>query len=406
VDTHARVVGPIARRTGKRRVEVDFGDLVRKLVVCEHFILESESFLELPLLVRKFGYDGVCQLFKSGLVEIFSEVAGIGFSPDGLTIGLHRIISLQGDEEEHMQHCFDLLREIPGLSARQARRLEATVAEALAGPARQPRGTALAKVHADVESGSPVVKAAIAQVLSRRGPVAIAPDDFSLTMAPTRYHGNVRGPVKYWTVLDAHTDLGEVLGLSPRETHNCVEAGLSVIGNLNERIELMERFDAVTGFQSSEVPLFDQKLDFLVRGLDPAVSEERLSRVVEIADLPDVDPDPDVHDVDLVRLVEIAQSEDAREFRNWLRGVDGMSDSEIRDQVGGLRDTVRTAIRSPSGRVVRFCVTAGMHLLPAVGLVAGPAAEAMDRFLLERLVSKPGPTAFVDHLYPSVFTRH
>jgi hypothetical protein len=50
-----RIMGRVAVDAEAGRVaSVDFGDLVRKLILFEHVVLESEAVGEFPLLVRKF----------------------------------------------------------------------------------------------------------------------------------------------------------------------------------------------------------------------------------------------------------------------------------------------------------------------------------------------------------------
>jgi hypothetical protein len=54
-------------------VAVDFGALLRRLVVSEQVIIKSVGLRELPVLVAKFGYDGVKALLESGRVWLLCE---------------------------------------------------------------------------------------------------------------------------------------------------------------------------------------------------------------------------------------------------------------------------------------------------------------------------------------------
>jgi hypothetical protein len=408
MEARDRVFGPITRETATDEVSVDYGDLIRKLVLSEHFVLESDELKEFPLLVRKFGYDGVRELLDSGLIGVYCGFAGVAFAGDDLPLDLYRPLCISFPPEKDVQRALDSFDDIPGLSGKQARTLRTKLADLIIEPQSNVGIAMLAKLHADIETNSPILKTAVAQVIADvtdRVSAASVADDFSLTITPTSYHGYAKEPMKKLQVVEAQTDLGERFGLSRLETHDIIGSAITGIGSLNRRIELMEQLDAVTGFRSSELPLFEQKLSFLARQLDPDVEEQRFSRVVELADLPDVDPDPDCHDVDLSRLVDIAQGDSARAFRSWLRGIDRMSDEEIKGEIGNLRDTMRSAVHSPAGKAVRFGVTAGVSLVHGVGPIAAQAAGALDTFVFDKLISRPGPTAFVSQLYPSVFTR-
>src|SRR5882724_4765803 len=88
-----RVLCPIAEVTSRAsdgdptEVAVDFGALVRRLVVAELLVVQSIGLRELPHLVRKFGYDGVDALLSSGRVRLLCEsmfTANIGQYADRL----------------------------------------------------------------------------------------------------------------------------------------------------------------------------------------------------------------------------------------------------------------------------------------------------------------------------------
>jgi len=63
MDPRERQLGPIASLDEEiDTVKVDFGDLIRKLVLSDDVILQSIRLKELPLLVQKFGYEGMKEL--------------------------------------------------------------------------------------------------------------------------------------------------------------------------------------------------------------------------------------------------------------------------------------------------------------------------------------------------------
>lgn len=79
METRDRVLGPIAEVTARDEsgspadVAVDFGALLRRLVVSEQLVMQSIGLKELPLLVEKFGYDGVKALLESGRVRLLCQ---------------------------------------------------------------------------------------------------------------------------------------------------------------------------------------------------------------------------------------------------------------------------------------------------------------------------------------------
>jgi hypothetical protein len=44
-------------------------------------------------------------------------------------------------------------------------------------------------------------------------------------------------------------------------------------------------------------------------------------------------------------------------------------------------------------------------IIPVTGQILGPALDALDTFLLEKVLPESGVTIVVNDLYPSIFTR-
>jgi hypothetical protein len=191
----------------------------------------------------------------------------------------------------------------------------------------------------------------------KRASVVGAREHFGLDSDPNGFEFSVGrlDEQDFWT----HTNLGEVAALDAQTTHKVVERGLLGVAGLNHRVEYMDRYKAVTGFKVGELSLFDEKVGFLARQFDPNASRERLDRVIELLDLPDVDPRPDVHDVDMGRLIEVVNSEEAMEFRRWLRQIDSLDDREVREQIKRVREAMAHAIHGTAGKAVRFATSTG-----------------------------------------------
>jgi hypothetical protein len=108
-----------------------------------------------------------------------------------------------------------------------------------------------------------------------------------------------------------------------------------------------------------------------------------------------------VQDVDMAALLEITSGQEVRDFRQWLRTTDGLNDQEIEDLVRPVRDALGAAIRSPAAKAVRFATTTGVGaVLPPVGL----GLSILDTFLVDKLMPRPGPTAFLSRLSRSIFS--
>jgi hypothetical protein len=195
------------------------------------------------------------------------------------------------------------------------------------------------------------------------------------------------------------TSLGRSLGLDLATEHRLVERALLAAAGVNQRLELMSDFNAMTGFQAEEAPFLEDKLSFLVRQLDPNLQENRFDRVVEVAGLPSLADLPPGTTVDVDRLLEIRDDPECRNLRAWVRGSETLTEDEIRDQVNAVRQRVALATQSKAGTVMRFLATAAADFLPWGGL----AADGIDTFMIDKMLGRPGPAVFLAKHYRSLF---
>jgi hypothetical protein len=404
VEPRDRVLGPIAEVTAKDKagspteVAVDFGALLRKLVVSEQLVIQSIGLRELPFIVAKFGYDGAKALLESGRVRLLCEVmftANIGQYTDRLNgpvlpLGSYSFSALRAAPTKEMLsadlHQIDI---VAGINQKQARKLRHLAGGCLTQFPDDGGQLAEQQYKSDLTENVPMLKVAVALAAYRATGVEITTGQFDLR-------------VERLTEWDwrTTTDLGSLTGLSGQRLHTVVGSGLSAVCAISLQLEIMRTLNALSGFQNGDLPLLEKKFEQLARQLDPDAHEDRFDRVCEIAGLPDVSPDPNVHDVDLPRLLEVTMTPEAGEFRRWLRGIDSFTNKELADAFHPLKDALGAAVRSRAGKVVRLATTTGVGVLvPPAGIGLG----VLDTFLTEKILPGPGPTAFLSRLYPSIF---
>jgi hypothetical protein len=395
-------IGPEGREAGA----VDFGDLVRKLLVCDQVVLESGSLAEFPLLAQKFGYDGVRKLLESRRVRIHCEL--ITFGETGRTTELESrekkgalpmgsysfsTLALHG-RRDYIHKCLQPINETPGLNGKQTQHLRKLVGEAIYSPPSDSGVKAGKWLGADLDDRADVCKTAIAVAAVQTLDRSIDPDQIELRIERIDAED-------YRT----ETNLDRLLGLGAEEIHELVGRGLLGVGGLNMRLELMDRYDAVTGFRSEEIPLFDVKLKDAARRLSADHDLAQVTRVLDLTGLPDVDPDPATADVDLPRFLEILESDEAREFRAWVRDADSLDDKEIKHQLSKMRELIRHAVHSDLSKAIRWAAITGAGIkLQAPEAIAVPVS-GVDSLVLDKLVSKPGRLAFVSKLFPTIYKR-
>jgi hypothetical protein len=202
-------------------------------------------------------------------------------------------------------------------------------------------------------------------------------------------------------IFRAVTDLDRVLAVSIDDVHALIQRVLHGLRGLESRLEEMNSFSAISGFSDTEVALFFDRCRFLATQVNPNQQQKVFDRVVEISGLPTLDLSS-VGTVSILKLLEIRETDECRQFRAWLSTVANASDSEIREQVGSLRSKIGGVIGSALGKAVRFAAAAAVSVQwPTAGLAIG----ALDMFLLEKLFPKSGPACFLNEIYPSVFEQ-
>lgn len=397
-DIRERHLGPIAVYEPEMAVQVDAGALVRRLLLFDHVVLESARLKEIPALVALFGAQGLLDLLDSGVLEIVCDaltigeigrVAGLEITDHRggpLPIGAYRLSAISAADREQYLH--GVLQEVHSsqIRFREVKRLKKELAGRLLRYPRIAAEAAVEATHTELTTNPAVIGEAIRLATvkkTRRDPGALA-----LDIEPLALEGDFR----------ITAPIAQRIGVDAGAEDQIVRLGLLAAAGLNQRILLMEHFAAVTGFQDAELPVFANKLSFLAGAMDPSAQEQRFDRVLSIGGLPDLrHPAPGI---DAGRLLELRGRAEWREFRRWLRTVDSETDDQIADRFASLRAQAAELMQSPGGRVVRFVVNGAIGL---TGFLPGAAASAVDGFLVDRILGRPGPTAFLGRWYPTIF---
>lgn len=400
VEPRDRFLGPIAGETGgdpESPATVDFGNLVRKLVLFDEIIVESHNLKEPAPIAQKFGYDGAKALLESGRIRLVNDmvwVADIGQAPRPnrpmLPLGSYSINAARlTPPRDFLSRQLHKVDAVPGLTAKQAQKLRQLAgSRVVSNPEEAPR-LAQDQISRDFEANLPLLKMSISSAF------AVKWVYLELELAPQLRLERLSG--QDW---HTETNLDKITNLTTKQIHDAVGQGLAAASILNVRVALMHGFTALSGFQVNDLPLFEEKLEFVAREFDPDVQLTRFDRVREIVGLPDVSNDLAVRDVDMAKLIEITSGQEVHDFRQWLRASDSLTDKDMEDLVHPVRDALAQAIRTPAAKAVRLATTAGVGVLFPP---AGVGLSVLDTFLVDKVMPRPGPTAFLSRLSRSIF---
>lgn len=393
-----RILAPVAVRDAERNVVgANLGALVRRLILFEEVVIDCYGMRELPALITALGPEQFIELLGSGgvrlrvdgwvLGEVGNDAASLGRSTPlpPLSFALAPLVPAQEYRKQHISRGLGEIRAMT-LDTKTSQSVRLAIVDAVTPFPENPGALTMRQLPVDLTQRLDIVRAATDQALRQYGDRDPNGIDYAIQL-----HQETED------VYRAETNIGDRFDLSEDETDRVLERAVLAVGALNEHFELMEAYDAVAGARETEVQLIDAKLASVLQEVDPGRQEQRLTRVLEIANLPD--PETVVGNVNVQRLLEARQEKEIVEFRQWLRTLDNATDAEIEERVNSVREHISAAVYSPAGKAVRFAATAAADLLPFGGIVAG----ALDEFVLEKVIAEPGPVSFLGSTYTSFF---
>jgi hypothetical protein len=407
MDIQNRFVGFCATTVDdEREILVQPADLAATLLLFDEYVFESCKLLEFAQLVSIFGFDSVLELVKSKSINVKCDanlVVVFGKTEDlvrqGKTLQYDFSYVRAAKHENYVSSCLQSIPTSSTLSKKQRIKLKQAIAvridKAAGSPpdVNSPELKAVRNFLAEASSNVPNVKRACALELKQRHGIDIEPDGFSLVVH--RAGGDI---------LRAETNIEELLHLDAAQVHDVIKYGLLRMSGINERFGVMERYTALTGLNDIDLPVFEGRYEFLASQVDVNQDTVRLNRILQIKDFPDLSILASEGRLKLDKILEIRETRECKEFRNWLRRIDQSTDEEIRDEIESLRSSVGNFFGRTSGKLLRILVSNGVGLFPLpVGPALGLAASVIDSFVIEKLFPISGPISFINRSLPSAF---
>jgi hypothetical protein len=384
------VLGEVAIRSGLDVSGADIEGLLRRLLLYESVTIKSVRLRELPCLVRAFGKEGFLQLLNSGVLKIACEISGIisplskngvrALQPLHFSFGMFEIT----DREATLRSELRRLQGVPGLKNPDREIIEHAVLSKLVRPPSDYLNQLLAQFESDLRTQTPALQVATSERLKAK--LGEIEQPFELKVEEVEHR-----------TFRISNDLPKVFGISEQDAHDILGQAVSAVGHIDHRIADMAAYSAITGFAESEAPLLFGKLAGIMKSQNPKTSDAQFARVATIAEFPELAPGKRV---DVTRLLAARDSLELLEFREWISKLEGLTDEQIRDMIGGVKNRLSFMIRSGAGRTLRLAATTAIGL---AGPIAGVLAGALDTFLLERFFPSSGVLAFLTKTYPSLF---
>jgi hypothetical protein len=302
-------------------------------------------------------------------------------------------IITHAEREKIIHENLQKMHKIEGLKHKEVIKLKQSVVTKLVWFPKESTKIILAQMLTDLRSNVPNVKRAVVSRLKETiGDKEIPPEKVELRIG-----------VDDEDDVHVESNLSDVFGLQKSKAHEIIGWGLLAIGGINKRIETMRAFSALTGFRENELPLFENKLSFIVETVDPKLYETRAKGILSWSQFPDLIQALLSGKVSIEKLLQIRESRECIEFRNWLWSTNKIANGELKERLNSLLPKVSLEYSSKKGKNIRWFVTSGLGLIPGIGLL-GTAVSALDHFLLEDVLKENGVVTFLGKTYPSIFT--
>jgi hypothetical protein len=374
-------------------IGVDVDGLIQRALLFEKYVLMSIRLKEFPILARQLGYEALRDLLSANLMEIrcdcfqLTQTAQSGLFGDpvlpAFSYQFHWIKS--NDESKYVHDCLQEMHTVAGLRHKDLLRLKRAIAESI-NPL--PVATMCPKLFKAFQyellyNPELIRKSIEIEIHNKLGYDGVP---FSLAL-----HQDSEETFR------VETNLADNLKVDREDAHRIVEAGIMGVAGLTQTIGEMREYSALSGFRDEELPLFRHKLDFLFNLVSSEAQERNFQRVLDIAGVPQLSSRDGTINVE--RLIKVRESRELREFRDWLSGIGAATDTEISENVAGLRNFLGLKVGSEIGKTIRSLVTFAAGFCPKVGIPLG----IFDQFVLDRILPRSGIAAFINELYPSVF---
>ena len=387
-----------------KNVNVDVGGILRRLLLFDTYILNSIRLKEFPEIVKRLGFDVTLQLLSSEAFKIHCSAQSTaqtgqatvlksrerkGALPKGSFCFQSVIVP---DRRDYISGCFRESIDPISISTKQQIKLKRAILGALEEPPDGIGSVTIEQLRADFHQNNVALKTAVLKELKKQFKIEVPASEVKVQLHPIDNED-----------FYSESNLMEICDLDVDQHHKLVERAALDLAGVNQRIAEMNVFNAISGFRLNDLPIFEKKVEFIVNQLDPEKQEKRSQRVYNIAEVPDFRDVGISYDIDIDRFFKIRESSECAEFRNWLLSIDCVSDRDIKDQLSNLRDRVATIANTKTARSLRFLASSALGLIPGAGLVLGPAASALDSFLIDKVLKKSGIVTFIGHMYPSLF---
>lgn len=396
----SKIFAGFATATDKK-VTIDLDAFLRRILLFDEYIVQTVRLDDIAQLAKNFGVDGLIRLLEAGVIRIHCDALTMAqtgqsviYEREGkgiLPLGSYSFHNINiSDRTWYLSDCLkNVHAHVPNL--KKAIRLKKAILQVIVPTSFDKKTYIYQGFDEALQQNRRVIKTALAQTLPAFGQRGVDPERLQIKIEQI----NERD-------YKADSNLSELLNLSPEDSHKIIERSLLSVSGLYQRLGYMKDYSAIAWFHEDDLALLNTELSLFSFEADSNHQENRLTRLLDLKGLPQIDNE---HEIDAGRLLKLRESPECKEFREWLKAGDLLSDEDIKKAINSFRAKVISALGGRIGKTIRFIVSTGIGV--GMGAVAGPAAgvaiDAVDEFVLESIIKKPGPISFINNSLPKLY---
>ena len=299
---------------------IDIGEILTNLLLFEKYTLHSIRLREIPELVKAFGVEDTIQLIKSNSFEIYLDSATTAQTGQTTILksreqkGALPLLSYSFDtvdaanREHYISRCFEEPIKPIKSSTKNLIKLKQEILKKIKDTSQDINTNTAKQIQSDLISNSPILKTALANTLNTDNNIKASAADLELKI----FHIDTND-------FSTESNLQRKFNLSEIDSHKAIERAILNVAGLNRRIAEMMHFNALSNFNHYDLPIYEKKLEFLLSPLDPDKNKQRASKLFNTLHLPDLRTSE--QKIDIQKLLEIRESKECIQFREWLRMV-------------------------------------------------------------------------------------
>jgi hypothetical protein len=405
-DISQKVIAPFGTPLADgRAVGIDLNSFVMRLLLFEHYTIETVMLKDVAKLSRAFGVDGLIELLKSGIVSIHMDALTTGqmnredplrgnasfptvgsFGGEFLPL-MHYdpVILNMADRQHYIHQCLTNLTATKA-PAKKFKQLKNATLDALTevpsidGPSNLWASNALMQNNAVITQ---ITESKLREMYGKQ-------------LTPSAFDFNFRRSGEYGYAVESNFQ--QVFGLTEMEVHKLFEAVILATGGFYQRLAIMQAYESIAWFNETDAKVLDAELKVAAQLTKSNTAEASMVRVLELKELPVLEEGSHIN---ITALMNLRNSKECKEFREWLKSSTDKSDEAIKHELTSFKAAFANFLNTGTTRVARFVLNTA---LSAKMPVAGIAIDVGQQFIIDKILPANGPIAFINNKLPPIWT--